>query len=324
MPPEDTGAETSTGSSIESQLSAAFGGETSTESSATTAPATAPATVSGEQNADSGTTVSLEAPKHWTDVDKGLFAKAPRDIQQRWLDRETETARSYDSKYQELAAFRRERDQLEELFKPFSRDLELAGGNRLQLIQSLLGAHKYIQEDPRAAFQWIAQQYGVDLGELLKPAETDTDPRYSKLTQELNAMRGQLNGFVRQSQTSQQEANLSRVSSFAEAKGEDGKPLHPYFDEVANDILVLMKGGEKDLEKAYSRALRMNDAVWEKVQAEKASTTQAADDAKRKADVEKARRAAVGNEGSGTQRSAKPKTLDEELHSQFEGWRGGN
>ena len=318
----EDGAETSTveDKSIGDELTAAFGGETSTDATGTTAEASARATVSGEQNATTSL-AALEPPKHWSEADRALFGKAPRDIQQRWIDREAETARGLDTKYQEIAGFRREREQLDELFKPYSRDLELAGLNRTQFIQSLLAGHKYLQDSPREAFEWIANRYGIDLQQVMAPKQ-DEDPRYAALQKQYQQLDGRLNGVLTQAQQSAQQANLSRVTTFADEKGPDGKPLRPYFDEVSEDILRLMKAGETDLERAYTKAVRMNDAVWEKQQAAAALAKSKTADQQRQQDISKAKRAAVGSEGPSTAGSVKPKSLHEELSTAFEGWSG--
>lgn len=316
---EDTGAETST--DIGSQLAAAFDGATSTEPSSTTAPASARETVSGEQNASTAQAVVLEAPKHWSDADKALFGTAPPDIRKRWIDREAESARSYDAKYQELASFRREREALDELFKPFSRDLQLAGIDRTAMVRSFLGVHQLLQEDPRQAIQWILQNYQIDPS-VLNAQEEQTDPRFAKLEQRFQQFEGKLTGFMSAQQQQEHQGNLSRVQTFAEAKGDDGKLLHPYFDEVATDIVQLMKAGEKDLEKAYTKAVRLNDSIFEKMQTEKTLGTSKDRDRERLAEISKAKRAAVGNEGPQPKGPAKPRSLDEDLRSGFAEWSG--
>jgi hypothetical protein len=88
--------------------------------------------------------------------------------------------------------------------------------------------------------------------------------------------------------------------------------LHPYFDEVASDVLALMKGGLKDLDKAYTKAVRMNDDVWQKSQAATVAAQKAATDAQRKADIDKAKRAGVTSETTtAVNGSAKPKSLQD-------------
>lgn len=318
MSEPEVGAETSTDLSIEDELRGAFGAETPAQDASPPAGAAQP--VSSAAPVSDPQTQSTEAPQHWSAADRTLFGKAPPEIQQRWIAREAELQRGYDTKFQEIAGFRREREQLEEVLAPYQRDLELRGVSRPQFIQSLVGGHRYLQENPREALLWLAQTYGVD-PKSLNPTQETPDPRYAQIEQRLNQVTTQFQGWTQAQQQAQHAEKLSRVQDFAERKGEDGQPAHPYFDEVSEDILRLMKATPGlDLEVAYHKALRMNDEVWEKLQASKALMTQADKDRERKAAVDKARRAAVGTETGQANGTAKPKSLEQELRDGFSGW----
>jgi len=311
----ELGAETSTERSLEEDLSRAFDASenSSGEGIGTTAEATAhPTGVSGEPNA------SLEAPKHWSEGDRTLFSKAPREIQQRWIDRETEQQRGVDAKFQEIAGFRREREQWDEMFRPYARDLELQGISSTQFLSRLLAGHKYLIDSPKDAFLWLANQYGVDPKTLFESRESN--PHLDKLNQGFQSLQQKVDGFMSTQQRAEQQANLSRVESFAQAKDDKGQLLHPYFDEVAGDVLALMKGGLKDLDQAYTKAVRMNDGVWAKSQATSQAQAKAAADAQRKAEIDKAKRAGVTSETTTANGATKSKSLQESLEKAFEGW----
>jgi hypothetical protein len=297
---------------LRDELASAFDGpETAAVEPGTTAPAS-PATAAPEQNQP-----SLLAPKHWSQADRDLFSKAPPDIQQRWLDREKEVQKGVDGKAQELAALKREWESIDSAFKPFERDLGLMGMSKNQFLGSLIHTHKWLSEDPVAALQWVAQQYQVDLKQLLSdPDQPAADPAYKALQTELGSVRSTLQGFLTEQQQVAHQANLSKVTAFAEAKDEAGKPLHPYFDEVAQDIVKLMRAGEKDLDAAYKKALRMNDEVFEKVQGEKLAANKANEDKMAAARLAKAKKAAVGTDGQVQGVSAK-KSLRQDLEDAF-------
>lgn len=308
-----TGTETST-DSIESELSAAFGTESPSAESAQAADATAQSqTVSGEA------LTALEAPKHWNEGDRGLFGKAPREIQQRWIDREKEQQKGLDGKFQEIAGFRREKEQLDEMLAPYARDLELQGISRPQFIGSLVGAHKFLLENPPEALKWLAQQYGVDLATLTE--QSAPDPQLAKLNKGFQSIEQRLNGFVTAQQQAEHQANFSKVTSFAEAKDEKGQPLHPYFDEVASDVLALMKSGIRDLDTAYTKAVRMNDEVFAKVQAGKAVQSETDKRRQQQAEIDKAKRAGVTSVAREAANGAtRPSTLKEDLEAGFANW----
>lgn len=309
------GADTQTNFSADDLASALDSSSTTTQDPGTTATAPAGATQSGEQNANQS---SLEAPKHWSDEVKALFGKVPPEVQNHWLNWDKHQARSYDTKFQELAGFRRERDRLDEIFQPYSRDLELQGVDRMQFMQSLLGGHKYLLESPREAMTWLAQQYGVDLAELTSQPE-QTDPKLAGLMSKISGLEQQLTGFTSTAKQREQQERVGQVRAFAEAKGADGKPLRPYWEQLKGEVLNLVKSGVNDVEKAYNIALRGNEEIFSKHQAEQSLSKQKAEDAKRLQDIDKAKRAAAGNEGRSTG-SASEKSLDAELRDAFASW----
>lgn len=310
------GTETST-PSIEESLAAGFEGATSIDTGSTTDKTTAPPpAASGDPNAAPN---PLEPPKHWTEVDRTLFGKAPRDIQQRWIDREAETARGLDAKFQEIAGFRKERDQYSEILQPYQRELDMQGLTAPQFVKSLVSWQRMIQENPREGILRLAQTYGVDPAQLLD-STTQVDPNFAKLQEKLNQVETKFSGFLSEAQKREQEANLSRVQTFAEEKGPDGKALRPYFDKVSGDIVSLMKAQPGlALDTAYQKAVRMNDEVWEQMQADKAAATAKQTDAERLAAVEKAKKAAVSNGPGNAKGSPKKLTLEEELGARWEG-----
>lgn len=295
--------------SIEKSLEAGFGPDTATDPVTEGGDAPAPETVSGDASA----VATLEPPKHWNDAAKGFFVKAPADLQKHWIEREAERDKSLDAKYQEVAGYRREREQIEEMFAPYARDLELRGSSRTQFIQSLLGAHKFLLEKPTDALKWLAQEYGIDPKTLTESAAAKPDA----VTQEVTKLRDELGRFTAKAREAETQANLSKVQAFAEAKDEKGALLHPHFNEVAEDIHRIMQTGLKDLDKAYHKAVRMNDAIYEKVQAEKATAKAAADDAARKAQIDKAKRAGVTSQTSQANGSSRDVTLTERLEQGF-------
>lgn len=313
---DDTGAETQTGFTAD-DLASALDSETIPQDAGTTATAPAGVTQSGEQNADQS---PLEAPKHWDERFKAQFGKVPKEVQSLWLEWDKTQARSYDTKFQEVAAFRRERDRFDEMFRPYERDLQLAGTDRGQFVQSLLAGHRYLQESPREAMLWLAQQYGVD-PKALMDAPAQDDPKFAGLMSEVAGLKQQLTGFTSSAQQREHAERVQHVRGFAEAKGPDGKPLRPYFNELKADVLTLVRAGVTDLQQAYDKALRMNDEVFSKYQAEQAGAKQKQADAQRLSDIDRARRAAAGNESRAVG-SAGEKSLDDELRAGFANWGG--
>lgn len=308
MSDTETGSETTT--SIEESLAAGFDRATDSTPDSTTVPATAPPpAASGEPNA----APPLESPKHWSEADRTLFPKAPREIQQRWLDREKETAQGLDAKFQEIAGFRKERDQYQEILKPYEQELAMQGVTPPQFFKSLVGWQQYIQANPVEGLKRLAQTYGVDLTNLTGMTEA-VDPNFAKVNQEIGSVKSTVDKFIESQRKQELESKLNYVKTFADEKGADGKPLRPYFDEVTNEINALMKTTPgMTLEQAYPKAIRMNDAVWEKHQAEQVAADKAKADAEKMELVRKAKKAAVPNGPGNATGTTRKLTLEEQM-----------
>lgn len=277
-----------------------------------TADTTAPLGVSGDPT-------PLEAPKHWADADRGLFGKAPREIQQRWLSREDEVQKGFSKHGQELAQFKKDREAYDEVFGSLDQQLKLDGLSRHQFTKQLVEWNAYLSRDPANALRAIAERLGVDLKTLTAEGAAKTDPQLAGVLTKVGSLEQQLKQREQAEKTAQLKANFDRVKAFAEANGPDGKPLRPYFDEVAEDVVKLMRAGERDLEVAYTKAVRMNEKTFEKHQAAQKLVAASKEEKDRKGRVDAAKRAAVGSEGGGGG-TTKPQTLRDDLNAGFASW----
>jgi hypothetical protein len=294
--------------SLKDELSAAFDGpEKATQE-------TAPPEVKAPETA----TPPLEAPKHWSTDDRTEFTTLPRKVQERWLARETEYARGIDGKAQELARIKRDYEALEGPLKPFERELGLRGVGKSQFLESLVNAHKYLSEQPQQALQWIAQQYGIDPKTAFE-APAGVDQNLQPVLQKVQQLESVITTQQKQAAQRAQEEQLQKITAFAEAKDAGGNASHPYFNDVAEDIVKLIHAGVRDLDVAYTKAIRMNDDVYAKVQADKVAKEASSKAVEQQAKVEKAKKAAVGTNGAAVG-SSQSKSLRDDLNSAFASW----
>jgi hypothetical protein len=306
--------------SLRDELSAGFDGAGDDPSAADPGAAAAALSEGAAQppaQGAGGELAALEAPSHWPEADRGLFGKASREHQQNWLDREKRYQTGYDKVSQQLAQFKRDRESYDEIFRDMDRDLGLSGMSRQQFVSQLVQWNNYLSKDPLGAMRAMAERMGVDLKTLTEA--TAQDPQLSGVRKEVETLKQHLSSQERARQQETFRSNLSSVERFASAKGQDGKPLRPHFDEVASDVIQLIRAGERDLEVAYNKACRMNEKVWEKIQAEQAAATAKQQEDERKKRVDTARRAAVGTSGESTG-TTQPKSLREDLESAFSSW----
>lgn len=116
-------------------------------------------------------------------------------------------------------------------------------------------------------FAQLANDYGVNLGQLT--GQTGYDPQFSQLAQELNQIKNQWTSFQSSQEQLEQAQLQNEISSFKDDK--------PYFEEVRETMAGLLQSGmANDLQSAYDKAIRLNDDVFQKVNATQAQKFEAA------------------------------------------------
>ena len=278
--------------------------------------------------APSGAGAPLEIPKNWpaeVRADLERLAKTDPALAKRWIDQTRYFQGIAQTERQKAEPFMRLQSALEDVLAPTRQTRQMQGMDDAQYLRALAAADQFLAKNPAEGIKWLAQKYGLTpeqlVGQIEDARANAPDPRMQELARRLE----QQEAFIRQvTQGAQQQALsgvVSQIEAFASAKGADGSPLHPYFDDCLSDIQFLVqaqreRGEPVNLEAAYAKAVRMNDTVWMRLQSQQAEK-QAAE---RAAAAEKARRAGFSVTGSGEgARSTDPAdTLRGELERQFE------
>lgn len=156
---------------------------------------------------------------------------------------------------------------LVQAIEPFRPILEQHNVDPSTWISNLGRAHSTLAlgtpEQKMQMFYQLANDYGVPIGEMTGQG---SDPQFSMLAQKLNAIENQWSSFQNQQQQTEQQVLQSEIQSFKEA--------NPHFDDVRDTMAGLLQAGmADDLQSAYEKAIRFNDDVFAKVQAEKHSLT---------------------------------------------------
>lgn len=158
-----------------------------------------------------------------------------------------------------------------ETLRQFQPLLQQYGVAPQQWISQLGNAHAQLvtgsPDQKLAIFQQLANDYGVNLGAVT--GQTGYDPQFSSLAQELNQIKNQWGQFQQQQEMMEQTQLRSEIDSFKTDK--------PYFEEVREVMAGLLQSGmADDLQSAYDKAIRLNDDVFQKVNAEQAQKSEAA------------------------------------------------
>lgn len=198
-----------------------------------------------------------QPPKSWTKEMQAKYGTLPPDVQDYVITREKQMADGLEKDRGDANLGRVMRDTM----TPYRAMLQAQGVDEVKAVQSLMNVHYKLTNLPMsektAYLQSIAKGYGIDLGSVPRETEQQIDPTVKKLMDELNG--------IKQHLTSNQEAAIlqakEKVSRDVEAFATD--PAHAYFDEVSDDIAVMIQGGH-DLESAYEKAVWANPVTRQK------------------------------------------------------------
>lgn len=235
----------------------------------------------------------IAAPQSLPAEVKAKWDSLPREWQETFAKRETE-ARKLISEMGETAKAGEPIRQVLTRYQHVFRGQEPS-----QAIEKLAAASDFLDRDAPAALKWLADAYGVDLSMLVaRPTEGETPEtgeirslkaEIAQLKRALSDTNTKITSREQHETAAQQKSLAETVEKFASDK--------PHWDELEGDILqqihALKAAGETDpgklLEKAYERALKLNDGVQAKLSEEKrkAEEKSKAEEAKRKADEAK-------------------------------------
>ena len=158
-----------------------------------------------------------------------------------------------------------------ESLRQFQPLLQQYGVAPQQWITQLGNAHAQLvtgtPQQKMAIFQQLANDYGINLGAFNGYDNSGYDP-YAPILQKLNQIENQWGSFQAQQEAMEQTQLRSEIDSFKADK--------PYFEEVREVMAGLLQSGmADDLQSAYDKAIRLNDDVFQKVQAEQAQKSEA-------------------------------------------------
>lgn len=183
---------------------------------------------------------------------------------------------------------------LNKALAPHMEYLNQVGVTPETAISTLINAEKILrtsdQQTKTNMFMKLAHDYGIDINSL---TNIPFDPYKYQLEQQLQAQQAQL-AQIMQSRQIAEEAQLGQtIEQFAQQ--------HEYFDEVRETMADLLdKGLASDLNDAYSKAVRLNDDVFSRQNANSQFTGQTQQIQRANNAAKAAKAAAVQVKGSPT------------------------
>ena len=263
---------------------------------------------------------ALAAPTTWPAEHREAFSDLPEEQQNFMLQREKERDAAFTRKTTELAEQRREVEGVAGVLAPYKEQMRAHGISEAEYISRLMSYDNALRQNPQAAIGQLAQHYGINLSNDSGADwvdETPPDPQFQQLQQQLNTTNAELKS-LKQGQINREHHQLvGQVEGFATETDSKGNLKHPHFEAVRERMGRLVNAGETtDLEVAYEKAVRMDDDLYKKSIAAERKAVATQEDSRRKAAVDKAKKAAPGRtSGTPPSGSVKESDLDSILRS---------
>lgn len=197
------------------------------------------------QTLPEGTEAPVMAPLSWSNAEKEMFSKLPRDLQHQVVERERQRDAFIQRKSQEVSATLRDYSQAipeveREHQRLLSKGVNLSKG---EILTTLINGQRALESDPVNGLRQLAESFGVDLAQLA--SEPAPDPRLSQMQQQLSYYQNQLQGIQSAQQAEYTNHLSSVVDGFKTAVNDKGQPLFPYAQDpnfeyaMAEEVKVL-------------------------------------------------------------------------------------
>jgi len=209
-------------------------------------------------------------------------------------------------------------DQMQEVLSPYMNTIQGLGIDAPGAVKALMEADHALRfsnpQEKRQYFARLAQSYGVNLSDMGdQPQLAPTDSTIYALQNELNNVRGEVQGWKQAQEQQQNQALLGEINNFSQ-KAE-------HFEEARPAMIQLLQGGmAANLDEAYEKAIRLNPELFDAVQSGRQAESDATKRAAANTAAKRARAAAVSVKGStpGTVTNTKAQDRRALLAEQFD------
>jgi len=202
------------------------------------------------------TTWKKEYTQIWDKLEKG------EQVSKEEFTKFAEYANKREDEYKKgVSTYRQEAEHsktLRSAIEPYMGELQRKNIKPEEYISALARADQMLTHAPYEQkvqmFNQLAQSYGINLGGQVQPQDQLMQQLYT-VNQEVATIKQR----YEQEENSRLYNEIEKVRSNAEK--------FPHFDEVREDMAQLLENGiAKDLETAYTKAIRLNEEVWQKEQ----------------------------------------------------------
>ena len=221
-----------------------------------------------------------QAPASWAKEQHDNWSKIPKEAQEYVELREKQMLdgiEQYKQGHQNAV-------EMHKVLEPFLENIQKNGLNETEAVHNLFSYQLALTEGSPESRQNAFVHLGQSLGLIPVDGESQTDNRTRELQQRLERIERQEQQRAQQSQQQIFSRVEREVSDFA------ADPKNEHFDEVADDVVMLLKTG-LDLQTAYDRAVWANPIT----RAKELTKTTAEQAAKNTSEAKAARKASSAN-----------------------------
>jgi hypothetical protein len=207
-------------------------------------------------------------PKDWSKEEQEAFQEALNSDDEKiripaelLIERYNNFKKGFIEKTNEYASKTRELTEINKIFAPYEANLKAANIDKKAYISQLVEIDKQFGTDPAGTIKGLMQKFkvtpeqlGIDEFGLQEEANYDTN--------EIEALKAEINSLRNQVSTA---PIANEIRQFAEAKDQEGKLSHPYFEQVRPIMATLINSDNNmTMEQAYRKALKVNEIEEDK------------------------------------------------------------
>jgi hypothetical protein len=187
-------------------------------------------------------------PKSWPKEMHEHWPKVDPKVQEYWENREKQMLDGLDQ-YKGDAGYGK---QIRDITTPYKALLNSQGVDEVKAVQYFMNAHYKLSTLPPAEkaayFANLGKAFGVDLG-AINTEQSQVDPQVKALQDQVHEIRTSL--------TAREQAATNEARTRVDTEVEAFAKANPYFDEVADDIVAMIRAGY-ELKDAYEKAVWAN------------------------------------------------------------------
>lgn len=242
-------------------------------------------------------------PNDWTAEEKERFQSALdnpelKDQASVLIDRYNNLKKGFYKKAEEGAELKKQVSAWNDIFDDNAKaQLNKNGFDEHQYVQHMMSVDRRLSTEPAAVINELMEAYkvspdqlGLAKGESSDDSYFDYDNEINQLKNEVTSLKSQLKGNEAARINQEQVSVQSQLRDFEHSIDENGDPLYPLFNEVKEEMAILIQAGKaNDLKEAYNKAPTVVKSQLER-QAEIKSKKDLEADRKKVADAKRASR----------------------------------